>query len=88
MYLPGGLILLKTDDLVAVEGASGGHVVDFLADAGEDGLIFGLALLRDPIDHIRVLRHSVKHSVDQLDDIHHILLHEAAGSDRRSADPA
>ena len=61
--------------------------MDLLADAGEDGLILGLAFLGDPIDHISVLGYGIQHCVNEFHNVHHVLLHEAAGSDGRCADP-
>ena len=64
--------------LILVEGTSGGHVVDLVADIFQDGLIFILPFFADPVDDISILGDSSQDHVDQLDDVDHVLLDETA----------
>ena len=64
--------------LILVEWTSGCHVVNLVLDCVKNLGIFLGPFGGDSVDNISVLGHSREDSVDELDDVNHVLLHESA----------
>ena len=75
---PSSEILADALLLILVERPSCGHVVDPVPYGLKDLCIFILALFRDTVHYVGILGDSREDGIDQLDDVQHVLLDEAA----------